>query len=252
VVVERFPVFSDVPAVARLGQEILAALTESRPFTWLTTLPPGLTHHLVVPPEGVPIGDAVPFGPSAVERARIAYEQRFAGLSDTSDPEFFIHSVPPRSRLLIVGATDIATHLVRLAAGLDFETVVIDPREAFASKDRFSPAPDRIITRWPQEVLPELDIDDETYVVLLTHDPKLDDPALHVLLESPVAYIGALGSRRTHGRRLERLAAAGFDSKAAARVIGPVGLDIGASSPAEIALSIISQVVTARNRVVSD
>jgi xanthine dehydrogenase accessory factor len=109
------------------------------------------------------------------------------------------------------------------------------------------PPPDRLLQEWPQDVLPGLGLNEDTYAVLLTHDPKIDDPALHRLLRSPVAYIGALGSRRTQEKRRERLRKQGFSEEEIGRIHGPVGLDIGAQTPDEIALSVIAEVVRAKN-----
>jgi xanthine dehydrogenase accessory factor len=132
-----------------------------------------------------------------------------------------------------------------MASGSGYEVIVVDPRGAFASDARF---PDmRLVHSWPDEALESLEIDARTAIVTLTHDPKLDDPALDVALRSPAFYIGSLGSKRTHGRRVERLQEEGFDEAAISRIHGPVGLDIGARSPAEIAVSILAQ-ITARLR----
>ena len=248
VLIERFPTFSEDPTTADAGREIIKALATSRPLTWLTGLPPGPPHHLVVTDDGELTGDPTLFGDSSLAAARAAYESRRSRVIEEDDRAYFVHVIPPRSVLLILGASDIATHLVRMAKGLDFETVVVDPRSIFAAEERFIPMPDRLVRQWPQEAFEDLALGDETYAVLLTHDPKLDDPALHVLLNSAVAYIGALGSSRTHARRLSRLSEAGFKDEQLGRICGPVGLDIGASSPAEIALSVMAQVVQARNR----
>ena len=121
--------------------------------------------------------------------------------------------------------------------------LVIDPRKIFAAAERFPVPPDELLHQWPEAALPNIDIDEETYAVLLTHDPKIDDPALHILLNSNVAYIGALGSRKTHEKRCARLREAGYKEEAIARIRGPVGLDIGANTPTEIALSIAAEIV---------
>ena len=135
---------------------------------------------------------------------------------------------------------------MRLAKVLDLETVVIDPREVFARPERFPEAPSRLEHTWPGRFLEAWSVDESTFAVLLTHDPKIDDEALHHLLRSPAAYIGALGSRRSHAKRVERLREAGFDDGEIGRIRGPVGLDIGAESPEEIALSILAEVVAVR------
>lgn len=156
--------------------------------------------------------------------------------------EVFVSPLRPRRRLVVIGATHIAQALVRLAAVLDLETVVIDPRAAFASRERFA-AVDDLRVAWPAAALAALTLDAATAVAVLSHDPKLDDEALALALRSPAGYVGALGSRRTQAERRERLAALGLDEADLARLRGPIGLDIGARTPTEIALAILGQVV---------
>ncbi|NNE71697.1 MAG: XdhC family protein, partial [Rhodothermales bacterium] len=133
-----------------------------------------------------------------------------------------------------------------LANRLDFEVTVVDPRAVFTDASRFDVEPHRLLTAWPQEVLPEFAPDEQTYAVLLTHDPRIDDPALRTLLASPAAYIGALGGRKTQRARRERMEEAGFKPRDLDRIRGPVGLRIGASGPAEIAISIAAELVAVR------
>lgn len=154
----------------------------------------------------------------------------------------------PRPRLLIVGAVHIAEPLIAYAKELGFHTVLIDPREGLADMSRFPVAPDRVEIAWPDKALAEIPLASDAYAVLLTHDPKIDDAALRVLLRKPVAYIGALGSHTTHAQRRERLMAEGFSAAEVDRIRGPVGLAIGAKSPAEIALSIAAEIVQVRRR----
>ena len=151
----------------------------------------------------------------------------------------------PPLRLIVVGAVHIAQPLCRMAAETGYEVTVVDPRGAFASEERF-PGVERV-KAWPDEALETLDLDARTAVVTLTHDPKLDDPALAVALRSDAFYVGSLGSRRTQEGRLQRLADRGLDQPTLARIHGPVGLDIGARSAAEIAVSILAE-ITARLR----
>ena len=161
----------------------------------------------------------------------------------------FLHVFTGREVLLVFGATDIATYLVRFAHQVGFQTVVIDPRPAFADAARFDPAPDQILDGWPDEVIERYELTSDTYAVLLSHNPRIDDPALKLLLKSQCRYIGALGGRKTQSARRERMRDAGFSADEIDRIHGPVGLDIGAAGPAEIALSIISEIVAVRNRV---
>jgi xanthine dehydrogenase accessory factor len=157
--------------------------------------------------------------------------------------EMFVNRYDPPRRLLIVGAVQIAQALAGLARTLGIETVVIDPRARFLTAERF---PDVALDdRWPDEAVAALRPDPATAVVTLSHDTKIDDPALIAALATDAAYVGALGSRRSHAARRERLAAAGLDAAALDRIDAPVGLDIGAIGPSEIALSIAAAMVQA-------
>jgi xanthine dehydrogenase accessory factor len=159
---------------------------------------------------------------------------------ETAEGAVFVEVWNPPLRLIAVGAVHIAQHLAAMAALAGYRVTIIDPRGAFATEERF---PDvEIISDWPDEVLPGLSPDKRTAIVTLTHDPKIDDPALQAALRSGAFYIGALGSRRTHAKRTDRLKEAGFDETAIARIHGPVGLDIGALSQGEIAVSILAEI----------
>ncbi|MFT4605097.1 MAG: xanthine dehydrogenase accessory factor [Rhodothermales bacterium] len=161
----------------------------------------------------------------------------------------FNHLIPRQARLLIIGGADIAVHLTALAVRLDFEVTVIDPRAVFTDPDRFDVRPHRLVTAWPQEELGDFAPDNQTFAVLLTHDPRIDDPALQILLSSRAAYIGALGGRKTQTARRDRMRAAGFSEEDLGRICGPVGLRIGAVGPAEIAASIAAELVAVRRGV---
>ncbi len=155
-----------------------------------------------------------------------------------------VHAPPPR--LVIVGAVHTAIPLVTFANVLGFETIVVDSRSAFATPDRFGHAA-QLIVRWPADLLDALALDEGCYVVVLTHDAKIDDPALARAAQSPARYVGALGSRRTHATRLQSLREAGVPQEALARIHAPIGLDLGGRTPEEIALAIMAQVVAVRN-----
>ncbi len=157
------------------------------------------------------------------------------------DGATFVAIHNPPLRLAVVGAVHIAQALVPMARIAGFDPVLIDPRGAFGSEARFPG--ETILDNWPDEALEAYGLDARTALVLLTHDPKLDDPALHIALRSPCFYIGALGSTRTHAKRVDRLTADGFSAEEIGRIHAPVGLDIGAASPAEIAVSILSQML---------
>ena len=152
----------------------------------------------------------------------------------------FLNVYNPPLRLIIVGAVHIGQPLARMAAMTGYDVTVVDPRAAFASAERF---PDvTVMNEWPDDAMAILAPNARTAIVTLTHDPKIDDPALEVALRAPVFYIGALGSRKTHGARLQRLGEAGFSNADLARICGPVGLAIGAKSPAEIAVAVLAQI----------
>ena len=157
----------------------------------------------------------------------------------------FARAYVPSPRMLIVGAVHIAQALAPMAAAAGFEVVVIDPRGAFVSAERFPGV--QLSDEWPDEALARLGLDDATALVALSHDPKLDDPALELALPSAAFYIGALGSRRTHEKRLERLRAAGL-GELTGRIHSPIGLDLGGRAPAEIAVSILAEVIQVRYR----
>jgi xanthine dehydrogenase accessory factor len=165
------------------------------------------------------------------------------GQSRIGEGDGFDRAYPPPRRIAIIGAVHIAQALVPLALGLGVAPTVIDPRELFAADQRFAGL--ELDRRWPDEALAEWQPNAASAVVALTHDPKLDDVALAAALNSPAFYIAALGSRKNHAGRLERLAAQGFDAATLARVHGPAGLAIGAADPAEIALSIAAELTAA-------
>ena len=166
-------------------------------------------------------------------------------LTNEGGSSLFLQVFNPPLRMAIVGAVHITQALAPMAALLDYEVTVVDPRRAFATDERFPGV--AVDTEWPDDALRRLSPDRRTAVVTLTHDPKLDDPALGVALSSDAFYIGSLGSRRTHAARLERLRARGFDESALARIHGPIGLAIGAKSPAEIATAVTAE-ITAKLR----
>ena len=157
---------------------------------------------------------------------------------------WFVHAHTPPYRMVVVGAVHIAQPLVKMGVLAGFDTIVIDPRSAFATAERFPGV--RVVDLWPDEAMAALGPDSRTAVITLTHDPKLDDAALSVALRSPAFFIGSLGSTRTHAARCKRLRREGFSDSEIARIHGPVGLAIGARAPAEIAAAILAQVVSVR------
>ncbi|MFP6748893.1 MAG: XdhC family protein [Alphaproteobacteria bacterium] len=186
-------------------------------------------------------------GDELVDAARRAMLADKSGIVETGDGrKIFLHVHNPPLRMLIVGAVHIAQPLSGMAVLAGYDVAIVDPRREFASPDRFPGV--TIIDAWPDDGVDQFAPDRRTAIITLTHDPKLDDPALIKVLRTDVFYIGCLGSNRTHGKRLERLAAEGFSEADFARIHGPVGLDIGAKSPAEIAVAIMAEITGALRR----
>jgi xanthine dehydrogenase accessory factor len=164
-----------------------------------------------------------------------------SGMVEAEGTSYFLTVQAPHPRVVVTGAVHISQAMAPMAKVLDLDLIVIDPRSAFATPERFPGV--TLLAEWPEEAIGRIGLDAYTAFVALTHDPKIDDPGLVAALRSDCFYVGALGSRKTHGRRLERLAEAGFDETATARIHAPIGLDIGAVSPAEIALAILAEIV---------
>ncbi|MCW8307221.1 XdhC family protein [Acidiphilium sp. PA] len=210
------------------------AAAQRIPVAFATRLPDGAA--FILPDPAAPQA-------LALEAAAMLAADR-TGMVTIGAETWFIEARNPAPRAIIVGAVHIAQSLAPLAATMGFDVAVVDPRRAFASADRF---PGVVIrTDWPDEALQDLRPDARTAIITLTHDPKLDDPALIAALATEAFYIGSLGSRKTHAARLDRLRAAGLTDATLARICAPVGLDIGAVTAPEIALSIIAQMVAAR------
>ncbi len=215
-----------------------------------------INRKLLVYPDGRSEGDLTMSAPGhhlqMVQHAlHLLAQGRGGTLQIEGGPHLFVEVYPSPPRLIIIGAVHIAEVLVSMAATLGFETIVVDPRSAFATHERFAQA-GQLIKEYPQHVLPGLPLDASTYVVVLTHDPKLDDPSLQVALASGARYVGALGSQRTNALRAERLRQLGLTDEQLARLHAPIGLPLGGRSPAEIALSIMAQIVQVRYGPVED
>jgi len=241
---------------------LTAALDAGRPVVWAsraTTGEEALLRPLEgtnAPPEagaergveaGAPGAEAEADWPMDEARRALLEDRSFA--VDTPRGEVFLRAYNPPVRVVVVGAVHAAQPLVGMVRTAGYRPVVVDPRTAFATAERFPGT--RLLTSWPAEALAEVAPDHRTAVVTLTHDPKLDDPALVTALATPAFYVGALGSSRTHQRRLERLGQAGVGAEALARIHAPVGLDIGARSPEEIAVAILAQIVDRLRRPAS-
>jgi xanthine dehydrogenase accessory factor len=162
----------------------------------------------------------------------------------TDEVEVFVDTIRPSPTLIMVGGVHIAVALTQYAKVLGFQTIVVDPRRAFGSETRF-PQVDKLIQAWPKKAFAGISVTPETAVALLTHDPKIDDPALELVLHSPAFYVGALGSSKTHAKRVARLQEMGITAEQIGRIHAPIGLTIGAVTPEEIALSIMAEIVKA-------
>lgn len=189
-------------------------------------------------------GEELPEDLLAAARRALATDD--AVTVETAGGPVFLKPLNPPLRLFVVGAVHIAEPLSKMAALLGYDVTILDPREAFARAERWPGV--TVKAEWPDEALAAAGVDHRTAIVALTHDPKIDDPALAAALRSPAFYVGALGSGKTHGSRLRRLAQQGFSEEALARIHGPVGLKIGARSPAEIAVSIVAQMTEVLRR----
>ena len=166
-----------------------------------------------------------------------------SGAVEFDGKTWFLTVQPPPVRLVVIGAVHVSQALAPMARTAGFDMTVVDPRTAFATPERFADV--KLLAEWPQDALPVLKLDRYTGVACFTHDPKIDDPALEQALAADCFYIGALGSRKTHARRLERLHASGFGVEQTGRIHAPIGMDIGAVSPAEIAVSVLAEIILA-------
>jgi len=231
----------------RILHELLASCKEGRPVALVTNIESGL-QYLVFDDDTLYEYDEpqtqLPAKTISTAR-RFLNEQRSVAV-ESAGFRYIIRVFVPPPRLVVVGAVHIAQALLPMAVLTGFSVYLIDPREAFGADIRF---PDTdVIREWPDQALEVLSPDSSTAVVTLSHDPKIDDPALQVALASRAFYIGALGSRRTHAGRLERLSTLGIDAEALRRIHAPVGLPLGGRAPAEIAISILAQIIETRSQ----
>ncbi|MGO1117354.1 XdhC family protein [Rhodovibrionaceae bacterium A322] len=222
----------------QLLDQLLAAKAAKEVATVVTHLGNGQQCLLLEPRDqpGESHGDLILSEPEAEAVARLRRKEKSGRLEDS---DLFVEVFMPPLRLLIIGAVHISQALAPMAVLAGYQVTVIDPRQAWATENRFPEIDLRF--DWPDEALEDLKADARTAVVALTHDPKIDDPGLIEALKSDAFYIAALGSTRTHARRLERLSEEGFGPDTLARIHGPAGLAIGALSPAEIALSVMAE-----------
>ena len=227
-----------------MRRELLGALVAARQKKQPAVLVRGLTtgkHCVLTRHES--LGDMDDIDAVVVDAARAALDSDGTRIVEADGERYLVQTLASKPRMLIVGAVHIAQSLIPMAMQIGYEIVVIDPRTAFANPERF---PDiRIDNRWPSEAMSEFELDARTAVVVLSHDPKIDEPALQAAMDSNVFYIGVLGSKANHAKRLERLAALGCSKEQLSRVHGPIGLPLGGRSPAEIAVAILAEVIQA-------
>ncbi|MCB9049365.1 MAG: XdhC family protein [Lewinellaceae bacterium] len=242
---ERFLAFDERPEEQAAWALLREKLENNQPCILVSRLEDGQGWHSVVLPDGTAAGQ--PIGKDLKAEALRAYRERKSQSVEQQGQGYFLQVFPSRSQMLIIGAAHITADLIQLGHLYDFETIVIDPRGVFAHKSQFPQPPDQLIDKYPAEVLNNFPLDAYSYAVVLSHDPKIDDNALHILLPSEIAYIGALGSRKTHEKRVNRLKAAGFSDEAIARIHAPIGLDINAQTPKEIALAIMGEIIGVKN-----
>ena len=230
-----------------MRRELLGALVAARHNKQPAVLVRGLTtgkHCVITRQES--LGDMGDIDPVVVAAARNALDSDGTRTIEADGERYLVQTLASKPRMLIVGAVHIAQSLIPMAEQIGYEIVVIDPRTAFANPERF---PDiRIDNRWPNEAMSDLELDAQTAIVALSHDPKIDEPALQAAMDSKVFYIGALGSKANHAKRLERFAAAGYSQEQLSRVHGPIGLPLGGRSPAEIAVAILAQVIQSHHQ----
>lgn len=246
VFVEKFMGFDERAEEKTIGTTLTESIRSNQGCVLLSDMSGEKSSHVLTFPDGKMQGTQAD---SAIyDLGMAAYKTRKNQIVTHEGREYFVQVFPPKSQMLIIGAAHITVELVQQANLFGFETIVIDPRGIFTHKTQFTSPPDQLLEKWPAEVLPDFTLNEYTFAVILTHDPKIDDQALHLLLKSEVAYIGALGSKRTHAKRKVRLEEAGFSTDEIGRIHGPVGVSIHAKRPQEIALSIMAEIIQVKNQ----
>ena len=242
---EQFLAFDERPEEQAVWKEFQLCLENNKGCVLMTRLQDGETQHLLILPDENVVGEQV--SNEIVQAGLKAFSERKNQIIEQDGVEWFAQVFPRKSQMIIIGAAHITVDLVQLANMYGFETIVIDPRGIFSNKTQFTLPPDKIFEQYPSEVLGNHQLDAYTYAVVLSHDPKIDDNALHILLRSKVGYIGALGSRKTQAKRVARLQEAGFSEEEIGKIHSPVGVSINAKTPKEIALSIMAEVIQVKN-----
>ena len=243
----------DSPAWREIYPALKTCLEENQLVVLATLISgPGLGNKLMCWPDGRTLGD---LGSAALNAQALDWMQKQITAQETNWTSFqlageelqvFVDVFSPPARMIVVGAVHIAIPLVRLAKTLGYHTIVIDPRQAFATHERF-PHVDELIIEWPSDALEKLHLDEGAYIAMLSHDEKLDNPALRVALASPARYVGVLGTRKKIPQRFAALRELGVTDEQLKRLRAPIGIHLGAILPEEIALSILAEMVTARH-----
>ena len=241
------------PIAGEVRRQLVACLADNELVVLATIVEGrGQGRHLLIWPRGETLGDLG--SPRLNQRVALYAEQVIAGGRsgrktfrwDEDEVDAFVEIYSPSPELIVVGAVHVAVPLVQFASTLGFKTIVVDPREVFATRERFDTA-DHVAVGWPEQVLPHIGLHGGSYVAVLTHDIKIDIPALELALRSPARYIGILGSKKTHARRVAALLERGFEETDLARIHSPIGLDLGGRRANEIAVSIIAEMVAVMN-----
>ncbi|MCA6074511.1 XdhC family protein [Fulvivirga sedimenti] len=226
--------------------ELIKSVEANKSAILVTSLDEGESSNTLILEDGQVLGEFLT--DEILNEARDAYSKRIHKTFTHGDTHYFIQLFPRKSQLLIIGAAHITVDLITLGNMYDFDTVVIDPRGFFADHTTFNDAPGHLIKAYPSEVLKDFTLDAYTFAAILSHDPKIDDDALQVLLPSETAYIGALGSRKTHEKRIRRLKDKGMSDELIEKIHAPIGLPIHAKSAREIALSVMGQIISEKNK----
>jgi xanthine dehydrogenase accessory factor len=229
-------------------EQLKEYLVSREPFAIVSVLEGGediLNHKILVKGDGEASGDLSLLANKGIDiNDVLGYldEGKSTSVDLKDGTRIFVesHSLPPK--LIIVGAVHLAEKLITIANSVGFDTILIDPREAFASRERF-PHVKELMLEWPEDAMAKLSLDKSAYIAVLTHDPKLDDPALKLALNSNARYVGALGSRRTNQKRFERLQKSGLSEDQLSKLHAPIGLDLGGRSQGEIAISIMAEIL---------
>jgi xanthine dehydrogenase accessory factor len=250
VLLEKHWAVSGNPQAKKIWDDLKEAIRQKKSVVFLTRVEDRQSIPMLVYEDGRTSGAWDHFDEELKTKSLQALESQKNDTLRWQEEKVFLHTFPAPDQLIIIGAGHITIPLVQYARQMDFETYVIDPRRVFANRERFPVEPTKIISEWPQDALRDWNFHQNIYAVLLTHDPKIDDPGMRILLRQPVRYIGALGSRKTHAKRVRRLREDGLSDAEINRVKAPIGLDIGAETPSEIALSILAEIIREKRKAV--